>query len=154
MDTSVTILISVLSIILVPTILIGIWYGISHACGWHTLSKIYIGGNSYKDSITQIVANSRVGIMNFGFLLLAGADQNGLHLAISFPLFKKIYPSLFIPWKDIEIKKGGNLFSGVYFGFKNISYPEIFFHNKTAYRLFKEGNINMEISNKFTAVKK
>lgn len=133
--------------------LIGVWYGISHASGWHTLTEKYIGGNSYNNSITQIVASSRVGIVNFKLFLLAGADQTGLHLAISFPLFKKFYPSLFIPWKDIEVKEGGNLFSGVYFGFKNIAYPQIFFHDKTAYRLFKEGNINMEISNKFTPVK-
>lgn len=83
--------------------------------GWNRLAKFYRAPGPFQGA--KQVASGAMGLANYGFSLLLGADAGGLSLETT-GFVRTGHAPLFIPWTDLQAEEVSGLFgSRVFIGF-------------------------------------
>lgn len=108
--------------------------------GWRSLARHYrqlrpFGGKRWHFS------SGSMGLASYSFFLTVGASQEGLFLAVPFPL-RIGHPPLFIPWSEVEIEPHRFLFFAmVRFRFKQAPRVSLLVFRKLALSLAQESSL-------------
>ena len=76
--------------------------------GWTKLSKLYPAPQTFGGQ--KIRASGAMGIANYGFSLLLGADSRGLSMQTT-GFVRTGHPALFVPWSDIRALEASFFFN-------------------------------------------
>jgi len=76
--------------------------------GWRKLAEFYKASGPFEGK--KIVASGGMGMANYGFSLLLGADALGFSLETT-GLVRTGHAPLFIPWSDVKASKTSGLFA-------------------------------------------
>jgi hypothetical protein len=105
---------------------IGVWlavnYVISVLSGWAELGRVYRARGKFQGQKWSFQSGQMRLLMGIHNALTAGADSQGLYLALFFP-FRPGNPPLYIPWDDVTAREVRVLFwDRVEFRFRQAPY--------------------------------